>query len=201
MHQQLIGVQSTRWVVGVDDHNALGVLGDLRANVFDVRHPTIRFVTHIVHRCAARQTDCSSPQWVIRRRQQHLVTVVEQAIGGHDDEFTRTIAEVNVIERDAFDALLLRLVHHRFAGAKNAFAVRVARRGRQVADHVLLNFFGRIKAKHSQVADVEFDDLVAFLLHLTRSVHDGTANVITDVGQLVGFLDLLQSPSEGSFTG
>ena len=92
-------------------------------------------------------------------------------------------------------------MHDRFTGTKNTLAVRVTRRGWQVTDHVLLNFFRRIKAKHGQVADVQFDDLVSFLLHLTRSVHDGTANVITDVGQLVGFLDLFQSPSEGSFTG
>ena len=89
-------------------------------------------------------------------------------------------------------------MHHRFAGRKNAFAVRVTRRIGQVADHVLLDLLGRIKTKNSQVADVEFDDLVTILFHLPRSVHDGPPDVITNVGELGRFLNGLQSASKGN---
>jgi hypothetical protein len=80
-------------------------------------------------------------------------------------------------------------VHHGLARRENALAVRVARRVGQVADHVLLDFFGRIKAEHRQVADVELDDLVALFLHLPGRVHDGAADVVADVGELGGFVD------------
>jgi hypothetical protein len=39
---------------------------------------------------------------------------------------------------------------------------------------------------------------VAVFFHLTRSVHDGAANVITNVGELGRFLNGLQSASKGS---
>jgi hypothetical protein len=48
----------------------------------------------------------------------------------------------------------------------------------------LLNFLGRIEAKHGQIADVELDDFVTLFLHLSGTVHDGAANVITNVGEL-----------------
>ena len=95
------------------------------------------------------------------------------------------------------DALLLGLVHHRLARRKNAFAVRITGRIGQVADHVLLNLFGCVKAKHSQVADVELDDFLPLFLHLARTVHDGAADVVTDVGQLGRFVNGFQSPSGG----
>ena len=92
-------------------------------------------------------------------------------------------------------------MHHRFTCTKNALAIRVTRRIGQITDHVLLDFLGRIKAKYGQITDVEFDDFLTVLFHLTGAVHDGPAYVVTDVGQLVGFLNGSQSPSEGSFVG
>ena len=91
--------------------------------------------------------------------------------------------------------LLLRLVHHGFARREDALAVRITRRIGQIADHVLLNFLGRIKTKHRQIAQVELDDLLAFVLHLTRRVHDGAADVVEYVGELGRFLNGFQSPS------
>jgi hypothetical protein len=66
-------------------------------------------------------------------------------------------------------ALLLGVVHHGLARRKNALAVRVAGRVGQVADHVLLDFFGRIEAERRQIADVELDDLLALVLHLAAA--------------------------------
>ena len=89
----------------------------------------------------------------------------------------------------AYDALLLRLMHYRFSGGKNTFTVRVTRRIGQVTNHVLLNFFGRIESKHSQIAKVELDNFLAFVFHLTRRIHDGATNVIEHVCQLGRFLN------------
>jgi hypothetical protein len=37
---------------------------------------------------------------------------------------------------------------------------------------------------------------LALFLHLTRTVHDGATNVVTDVGKLGRFLNGSQNPSE-----
>ena len=137
-----------------------------------------------MHRRAARQARSGRPQRVVWHGQQQLITVVEQAVGGHNNQLRGAIAQVNIVQRDAQNALLLGFMHHSFARRKNTLAIGIARRVGQVADHVLLDFFGRIKAKHRQVADIELDDLLTFFLHLPGAVHDGAADVITDVGQL-----------------
>ena len=133
---------------------------------------------------AARQTRCRSPQRVVGRRQQQFVTIVQQRIGGHGDQLASAVAEVDVVEHHALDALLLRVVHHGLAGREDAFAVRVPRRVGQVADHVLLDLFRRVEAEHGEVADVQTDDLVAFFLHLARGIHDRAADVVENVGEL-----------------
>ncbi len=187
--EQIVGIQRARGVVGVDDDDALGFGRDLGSNVVEVRHPAIVFGTQVMHGRATRQAGRRRPQRIVGRGQQQFVAGVEQRIGGHHDELAGAVAQVNVVQRDALDALLLRLVHHRLARRKNTLAVRVTRRVGQVADHVLLNLFGCIEAEHRQVADVELDDLVAVFLHLPGRVHDGAPDVIADVGELGGFVD------------
>ena len=183
-HQQRVGIERAGRVVGVNHHDALGVRCDLGAYVLEIGHPAVGLVTAVVHRRTTRQAGRSRPQRIVGHGQQQLVAVVQQAIGCHHDQFGRTIAQINIVQRHAQNALLLGFVHHRLARRKNALAVGVARRIGQVANHVLLNFFRRIKAKYRQIADIELDDFLAFLLHLTRTVHDGAADVVADVGQL-----------------
>ena len=91
--------------------------------------------------------------------------------------------------------LLLRLVHDGFARGENPLAVRVSGRIRQVADHVLLDFLGRIETEHGEVADVELDDLLPLFLHLLGAIHDRAANVVEHVGQFGRFFELFQMPS------
>ena len=195
--EQFVCVQGARRVVRVDHHNALGAGGDFGANIGQIGHPPVGLLTVVVHGGAARQTGCGGPQRVVGGGQEQFIAVVEQAIGGHDNQFTGAIAQIDIVEGDAQNALLLGLVHDRFARRENAFAVRVTGRIGQVANHVLLNFFRRIKAENCQVSDVQFDDFLPVLFHLTGAVHDGTANVITNVGELGRFLNGLQSASKG----
>ena len=140
-----------------------------------------------MHRCATGQAGRGSPQGIVGRRQKQLVTVVQQAIGGHDDQFTGPVAQVNILQRHALDALLLGLVHHGLASTKNTFAVGVPRRVGQVTNHVLLDFFRRIETKHSQIANVQANDFLPLFFHLARAVHDGASDVIADIGKFGGF--------------
>ena len=135
-------------------------------------------------RRAARQTGRCRPQGVIRRRQKQFITVVQQGIGGHDNQFAGTVAQVNVVQQNTLNALFLGFVHHGLSRRKYAFAVRITRRIGQVADHVLLNFLRGVKAKNRQVSDVQFDDFLTVFFHLTSAVHDRATNVITNVGEL-----------------
>ena len=183
-HEQLIRIHRARRVIRVDHHDGLGARRDLGAHIVQVRHPALGLVAQVMHRRAARQAGRRRPQRVVGRGQQHFVTIVQQAIGGHHNQFTGAVAQVNIVQRDAMDALFLRLMHHRFARRKNTLAVGIPRRIGQVANHVLLNLLGRIKAKHRQIANIELDDFLALFLHLARPVHDGAANVVADVGQL-----------------
>ena len=80
-------------------------------------------------------------------------------------------------------------MHDRLARREDALGIRVTRRVGQVADDVLLNFFRRIKAERGQIADIQLDDLVAFILHLLGFLQHGAANVVADVGEFGGFLD------------
>ena len=195
--EQFVGVQRAGGVVRVDHDDALGGRRDLAADVVDVGHPAVGLVAHVVHRRAAGQRRARRPQRIVRRGHQQFVALVEERVGGQRDQFARAVAQVDVVERDALHALLLGVVHHRLARREDALAVRITRRGRQVADHVLLDLLGGVEAERGEVADVQLDDLVALFLHLPGGVHDRTADVVQDVGELGGFLDGLQWPSRG----
>ena len=86
-------------------------------------------------------------------------------------------------------------MHDRLARRENPLGIGIPRRIRQVTDHVLLDFFGRIKTERGQVADVQLDDLVTLFLHLFGLLQHGAADVITDVGELGGLLDMFHGDS------
>ena len=121
--QNLIRVQSTRGIIGINDHNALGLWRDFGANVVQIGRPSFVFIAHIMHRRSARQTGRRCPQRIVGCWQQKFVSVVKQGVGGHHDQFACAIAQIDVIKRHALDALLLGLVHDSLAGTKNTFAV------------------------------------------------------------------------------
>jgi hypothetical protein len=60
---------------------------------------------------------------------------------------------------------------------------------RQVADHVGDDFVRGIETERRQIADVQLDDAMAFFLEALRFFEHGTADVVTDIQQLVRFQD------------
>ena len=79
------------------------------------------------------------PQPVVKRRQEQLVAIVEQRVGSPGNHLARAVAQVDVVERDARDALFLYLLHHGLACSEDALAVGVIGELGQATDHVLLN--------------------------------------------------------------
>ena len=78
-------------------------------------------------------------------------------------------------------------MHNGLAGSKNTFAVGITAGCWQIANHVLLHFLGSLKAKHRQISQVEFDELLPFVFHLPSRVHDGSAYVVQHMRQFGGF--------------
>ncbi len=188
--QQLFGVHRAGRVVRVDDHQGLGVRGDLGLDVLKVGEPVGLLVAQVVHRLAAGQAHGGGPQRVVGGRDQHFVAVVEQCLHGHDDQLGHTITQVDVFDANAFDLLLLAVLHHRLARAEQALGVAVALGGGQVADHILENFVRRLEAKRRRVADVQLEDAVAFLFQALGVLEHWAANVVADIGELVRFAEL-----------
>jgi hypothetical protein len=112
--------------------------------------------------------------------------LASSSVEAEDDQLRRAVAEVHVIDPHPGNVLFLRVVHHCLARREQALAVGVARAGRQIADHVLHDLVGRLEAEHSQVADVQLDDLVALLLHLAGLLQHRTTDVIADIGEFAG---------------
>ena len=185
--QQGIGIQRTGGIVRINDDNRASVRGDLAAHVIQVRHPLILLVAHIVPRRAASQCHGGCPQRVIRSGYQHLVAHIQQTLHRHRNQLGGTVADKDIIHSHTGNFLLLRVVHDRLACGEHAFRVGISGRVRHVVNYVLLDLFGRFKAKRCQVADIQLDNAMTILFHLFGSRHDRAANVIADIRQLGRF--------------
>ncbi|MNR06619.1 hypothetical protein D3C85_1226970 [compost metagenome] len=188
--QDFFGVHRAGRVVRVDDHQGLGVRGDLGLDVGQVRPPVGLLVAQVMHRIAAGQAHGCGPQRIVRRWHQHFVAIVEQGLHRHHDQFGNAVAQVDVFNADAFHLLLLVVLHDGLARTEQALGVAVALGGRQVADHVLEDFIRCFETKGRRVADVQLEDAMAFLFQAFGVLEHWAANVVADVGELVRFADL-----------
>ena len=179
-----IRIENARWVVGVDHHNALRARRHLGADVLNARDPALRFVAEVVNGLCAGKARYGRPERIVRSRNEKFVAFVEERVGGERYQVGSAVAEINILDRDALDLLILRVVHHGLAGREDALAVGVAGRIRKVVDHVAHDLFGRIKAENRKVADIELDETAAFCLHLLSLIHNRTTYVVEDMLKL-----------------
>jgi hypothetical protein len=114
--QGVVAVHRAGRVVRVDHHDRLGPRRDLRRDVVEVGLPAVPLVAPVVHRGAAAQADRGGPQWIVRHRHEHLVAAVQQGLQRHHDELGDAVAEPDVLDVDAGDALALVVLHHGPAG-------------------------------------------------------------------------------------
>src|SRR5699024_2941611 len=61
----LFAVDGAGGVVRVDDHQGVGIGGDLGLDVLQVRHPRVGFVAQVVHGSASGEGDGTGPQRVV----------------------------------------------------------------------------------------------------------------------------------------
>ena len=111
-----------------------------------------------------------------------LVTGSSRGIG-------RAIADIDIVDRHTFDIFLLCVLHDRFPGREHALGIGIRRGVEHVLDHVAHDFIRRFETERTDIADVQFDDFLAFRFHLPRSFQNGSAYVITNICQLFRFVD------------
>src|SRR5215472_9829214 len=105
-------VYRASWVVGVDDDDCLAAWGDLRFKVVQIRQPAVFLVAKVMYRASARQAGGCCPQWIVRCRDEHLVTVVKHRLQRDLDQLADPVAEPHVIDGDASDATRLIVLHN-----------------------------------------------------------------------------------------
>ena len=198
---RLPGVDRAGGVVGVDDHQGVGVLGDLRLDVGEVGVPAVLLVAPVVHRGAAGQRDRTGPQRVVGRGHQDLVAVVDERLQHHRDQLGDAVADEDVVDADVAQAVLLVVVRDRRPGGVDALGVAVALRLGQVVHHVGDDRLGRLEAERRRVADVQLEDPVSLGLEPVRLDQDRAADVVADVLELPALSDRAHGASVAAARG
>ncbi len=190
LFEYLERVHGARRVVRVDDQQGLGLVRDLRLDVLDVGIPLVGLVAQVVHRRAPGQGRHRRPQRVVRRRDQHLVAVVEQGLHRHRDQLGDAVAEVDVVDVE------LREARHEFvagddgpARRRDALRLRVTLGVGQRGDHVLHDRLRRLEPERRRVADVELEDAVPLRLEPRGVRVHRPADLVQHVLQLRGLLE------------
>ena len=52
-----------------------------------------------MHRFTAGKRDCGGPERIIRRRNQHFITAVQQGLHGLDDKLGNAVTDIDVFDR------------------------------------------------------------------------------------------------------
>ena len=177
-------VQRASRIVRVDDDNRFRTVGDLAPHILDIGIPFRLLVTHVMHGRTTRQRDARRPQRIIRRRHQHLITVVKQRRHAQIDQFAHTVARVNPVDADIRDILELRVLHDRLASGEQAFRIGIAFAIGQLLRHVVYDFIRRAEAERRRIADIELEDMGPGGFHSRRFVDNRSSDIIEHVIKL-----------------
>src|SRR5690606_29802953 len=82
----LLRIDGAGRVVGVDDDDGPGTVGDLRGHVVEVRVPVGLLVAQVVHGLAAREVGDGGPQGEVRCGDEDFVAVLQQGLHRHGDQ-------------------------------------------------------------------------------------------------------------------
>ena len=191
--QDLLGVHRAGRVIRVDHHDCLGALGDLGADVLDGGVPVVFLVAQVVHRLTAGQGRRRRPQRVVRGRDEDLVAVVEQGLHRHRDQLGHAVTQEDVLDvelREAGDDLVAG--DDRATGGDDALGGGVTLRVWQSGDHVAHDHVRGLEAELGGVAGVQLEDPVAVGGHALGLRVDWAADLVENVGQLRGLVQVAQ---------
>ena len=147
-----------------------------------------------MHGGAAGERHGGGPERIVRRGDEHLVSVIKKPLHGKRDQFAHAVSGEDIIHADIRDALFLAVVDDRAAGAHEAMGIGVALGVREIFRHCLEKRFRGLESEMGGVSDVQFHHIFARPDHPVRFIHNRTADVITDVVELMGLFVSLHSP-------
>jgi hypothetical protein len=188
--KHLLRIYRAGGVVRIDNHDALGIGRDLPFQILQIRQPSFFLHTQIVDGMAAGQAHGGGPERIVRRRDQDFVAVVEQRLQAHGDQFADPVAQVDIVNADVLDAAGLVILRHRGPGREDPAGIAVALGVGQIPDHVDEDGIRRLEPEGRRIADVQLQDPVALGLHAVRMLKQRTADIVKDVMELVGLLEL-----------
>ena len=187
-------IHNARGVIRVDHDDRLRAGRHLFTHIVEIREPAALFVTDIVHRGTARERHGRGPERIVRRGDEHLISVIEKPLHGERDQFAYAISGEHIIHADIWDALFLAVVDDRAARAHETMGIGVALGVREIFRHCLEKRFRGLESEIGRVSDVQFHYIFTRPDHPVRFVHDRTADVIADVVELMGLFVSLHSP-------
>ena len=69
-------IQSTRWVIRINNNDGFCFIRNLTSHIFNIRIPVRFFVTDIMYRFSTCQRSCRSPKRIIRSRDQYFISII-----------------------------------------------------------------------------------------------------------------------------
>ena len=179
--QHLLRIERAGRVVRVNNDDRLGLVGDLLLHICNVRIPLRLLIADVMHGRSAGQVDAGRPERVIRRRNKHLVPIVEQRVHAQLNQLTDTIARVNIVDIKIRQILQLSILHDGLSRCKQAVRVRISFRLGQLRAHVLYDFIRCPEAERGWITDAELQDMNALRLHPVRLIEHWSSYIIQHV--------------------
>ncbi len=153
--ERLARIHRAGRIVGIDDDDRSRPRRNQRLDLLGIRFEAALRPAGVVHRAAAVQIHCGSPQRIIGTRHQNFIVIGEQRAQYQIDELADAVADEYLLGADSAHAAILLLHHHRFARRKNALLVTVAFAVTQVLDDRQPHRLRGAKSEYARVADVQ----------------------------------------------
>ena len=157
--ENLPGIQRSGRIIRVDNNDGFRPVGDLFADIVDIRVPVRLLITDIMHDFPACQRGTCRPQRIVRRRNQDLVSVVQQRRHAQIDQFADAVPGVDTVHAHIGKPFQLRVLHDRFSGRKQSFGLRITLAVHQLSAHIIDHFVRCAESERGRISDVQFQNL------------------------------------------
>ena len=115
LFQHFPGIECPGRIVRVDHNNRLGLIRNFSADIIQIWIPVGLLVTDIMNHISAGQCGTCSPQRIVRCRNQDLIPVVQQRLHGNADQFTDSVAGVDILTSHVGQILLFAVGQNRLS--------------------------------------------------------------------------------------
>ena len=184
--EHLPRVDGARGVIGVDDHDRPGLVGDETLDLLGIGHVAPLGAAGVVDGLRPVDHHARRPEREVGARHEHLVARIEQGPHRQHDQLGDAVADEHVVGGDVHHAPILLLHHHRLAGREDALLVRVGVGLVEVLDDRHPHRRGHPEAEGAGVADVELDDVVPLPLELLGAAGERPADLVADLVEVFG---------------